>query len=1004
MPARGPFSLEAQLKELNVSQAKGVDGVSVRAQSRAAANRGILLPRARLLMACAKSAVESLERRTLLSAFYSYDVVASSGAGGFTGFGNGPSINDAGTVAYVGQHSNGDALFVKPEGGVSKELSPGFDHDPSRTFMQTVQINNSGKVVAQARVAGSTLKSFIQVWNSSGTDSFTTAATADSGGSGQFDAVFPFPSINNSGATAFGALKNGSRLLATPSHSIGESGIVMPMVADNGNIIVRAGGLSNSPITLFNSSLGVVTTVANSSMGFNTLGAAPGISDDGKVVVFSGDRGKGPGIFARFFDGSTLGPIVTIAGENTGSGGPNPELGFSDTGAKIFFSSFSMDSRVGVVHKDLGVSGPVGDNVEVSFIGTPSANSSTNTRTGTPFLFTNKLGLWSERVEMEALLSGSKIFAPHPDGALPAVQIGDKIGGQTVTGISVNDPISLPTTGDNGASRTVRPGDHRIAFYATTSSGSMIVRASHLDSDEDGLLDHWEKAGGGIDVNGDGTIDLNLNAMGANPLKRDLFMEVDWTTPRMLNGTQLWSNEMPTGVAHQLVNMFQNAPALADGVPAGITLHIDGGSGKDKGGNPFSINMGAGSLQGGNLITMSNGVTHPDVIYFGKNGAVSAPGVNARSLGDVKKQYFGNDSKNARELAFHYSVLCDFWGTSDNASGTAITGSVQSADSQSIKATTALPNMTNMEIMITSGKGAGQLAGVTGTATDGITGHTIFNVNKPWTVIPDSTSKFAFFTTSTGNSEVNFYGGPDNNGIPGNDTLITMGGIGASNGVLSNTFYTWRTMAHELGHTLGLRHGGTDQVTKKGTAYKSLMSYSYQLADSIPPTSQVNSYADASAGTYNDWANLKLDFQDSLTHMNNTFGFGPTGTNGDNAEIDIATAAQINGRPLDIVGPAVNITSPAANAVFAHNSTMTVKLTASDQAGVASVVIAFDINGDGKTTGAGESVTATLGSGGVYTANFAKLTGSLATRIISVIATDKLGNVSVTTRSVKVSP
>ena len=35
--------------------------------------------------------------------FYKYEIIAKSGTGGLTGFGDNPSINDAGRVAVVGQ-------------------------------------------------------------------------------------------------------------------------------------------------------------------------------------------------------------------------------------------------------------------------------------------------------------------------------------------------------------------------------------------------------------------------------------------------------------------------------------------------------------------------------------------------------------------------------------------------------------------------------------------------------------------------------------------------------------------------------------------------------------------------------------------------------------------------------------------------------------------------------------------------------------------------------------
>jgi hypothetical protein len=46
------------------------------------------------------------------------------------------------------------------------------------------------------------------------------------------------------------------------------------------------------------------------------------------------------------------------------------------------------------------------------------------------------------------------------------------------------------------------------------------------DADEDFLWDNWEEIG--IDANYDGTIDLNLKAIGANKFRKDIFIEIDY--------------------------------------------------------------------------------------------------------------------------------------------------------------------------------------------------------------------------------------------------------------------------------------------------------------------------------------------------------------------------------------------------------------------------------------------------------------------------------------------
>ena len=65
---------------------------------------------------------------------------------------------------------------------------------------------------------------------------------------------------------------------------------------------------------------------------------------------------------------------------------------------------------------------------------------------------------------------------------------------------------------------------------------------------------------------------------------------------------------------------------------------------------------------------------------------------------------------------------------------------------------------------------------------------------------------------------------------PGNDTLITLGGWGLDTGTTFRTNllinYQAATLMHELGHNLGLRHGGSDDINRKPN-YVSVMNYLY---------------------------------------------------------------------------------------------------------------------------------------------------------------------------------
>src|SRR5262245_54211500 len=141
------------------------------------------------------------------------------------------------------------------------------------------------------------------------------------------------------------------------------------------------------------------------------------------------------------------------------------------------------------------------------------------------------------------------------------------------------------------------------------------------DSDGDGLLDDWEIHG--IDIDGDGIIDLDLPAMGADPMHKDLFLEIDWVP-----GFQ------PTREAIQLLKQaYAAAPIDAGGVPnpdgkPGITLHVDTGN------------------------LTENGLLVGDNLGGGSALPAGVPVCGLIQLDQVKRQHFAPN----RRLAFRYGV------------------------------------------------------------------------------------------------------------------------------------------------------------------------------------------------------------------------------------------------------------------------------------------------------------------------------------------------------------
>jgi hypothetical protein len=102
-------------------------------------------------------------------------------------------------------------------------------------------------------------------------------------------------------------------------------------------------------------------------------------------------------------------------------------------------------------------------------------------------------------------------------------------------------------------------------------AGTVIWRLQPVqgdDTDEDGLLDSWEEFG--LDINDDGIIDLDLPGMGADPYRKDIFLEVD-----------VMRNVAWSGAAFdKVIAAFDDAPVQNfddEGIAQqdGINLHID---------------------------------------------------------------------------------------------------------------------------------------------------------------------------------------------------------------------------------------------------------------------------------------------------------------------------------------------------------------------------------------------------------------------------------------------
>jgi uncharacterized repeat protein (TIGR01451 family) len=161
------------------------------------------------------------------------------------------------------------------------------------------------------------------------------------------------------------------------------------------------------------------------------------------------------------------------------------------------------------------------------------------------------------------------------------------------------------------------------------------------DIDEDGLLDNWEQKG--VDFTQDGTIDLDLPAFGANPFRKDIFVEADC----LVAGDHTHCPRQDS--IEDDVYAFARAPVPNLDGTTGVQLHVDVGPLYGSGAiapapGPGGVTGTYGDFGGGNQIPEAGN----EIIE-----SFSAPKGNGVPFADLKNNFF--DSQ--REPIFHYSIF-----------------------------------------------------------------------------------------------------------------------------------------------------------------------------------------------------------------------------------------------------------------------------------------------------------------------------------------------------------
>ena len=108
------------------------------------------------------------------------------------------------------------------------------------------------------------------------------------------------------------------------------------------------------------------------------------------------------------------------------------------------------------------------------------------------------------------------------------------------------------------------------------TNGSLVCGcgADCTSSAGDGIPDNWKTIG--IDSNCDGIIDLDLEALGANPHHKDVFLQIDYMamSPEVLAFDSTATFKPSATGIHNIVQAFENAPVTNPDGTTGIHLHV----------------------------------------------------------------------------------------------------------------------------------------------------------------------------------------------------------------------------------------------------------------------------------------------------------------------------------------------------------------------------------------------------------------------------------------------
>jgi hypothetical protein len=409
---------------------------------------------------------ESLEDRTLLSAFYDLETLAST-SDQFTSIGNLVAINNSsnlGTVAFSATTAQGSGIYTTDGHNGIKLVNPSFASSPTRDFGLGVAINDAGQITARDRSSIGSATDHVRIWQVGAAEPNDTRVAQAPDTTNGFSALQAFTDINNQGDVVYVAQSSDGvyRSIQFESHdNIDPNASVTvafmqgagrpsskPQLTDDGRVLFYSSNTLGGSIKLATITGNSVTTeIIGDSLGIVKFGSDPGISSDGRIIVFSGQKADGTtAIYASYMAGGVR-QYFRIAGGEDSRGHLDDFKPFDLTTAVRVNNTLATERGVTIVFQ--GNSASVGEGI-----------------------YSTRLSFFPPYVgsfDPDNPVDPDQLGTVQVGGILPVALVNDAVGsGAKIQSVSLWDGINDINRGE-------------IAFWAEMNDGSQqIIRATEM--------------------------------------------------------------------------------------------------------------------------------------------------------------------------------------------------------------------------------------------------------------------------------------------------------------------------------------------------------------------------------------------------------------------------------------------------------------------------------------------------------------------------------------------